>query len=120
LIAPGIGTEIVHGSLALAHEGVCFGSFATAVTQRPVMSAMPPKAEVNSEHYPQLTKEFNEPAPKFARANLMSEARILQNPRDAAISANFIARTGEICMTIVYSQTVPSRSMLMPDACLAL
>jgi hypothetical protein len=44
----------------------------------------------------------------------------LQNPRDAAISAAFIARTGEICMTIMYSQIVPSRPMLMLDARVAL
>jgi hypothetical protein len=44
----------------------------------------------------------------------------LQNLRDAAISAAFIARTGEICMTIVYSQIAPSRPKLMLDACLAL
>jgi hypothetical protein len=45
---------------------------------------------------------------------------ILQNPRDAAISADFIARTGEICMIIVTSQIAPSRPMLMLDAWLAL
>jgi hypothetical protein len=52
----------------------------------------------------------------------MTDARgaNLQNPRDAAISAAFIARTGEICMIIVYSQIVPSRPKLMLDACLAL
>jgi hypothetical protein len=44
----------------------------------------------------------------------------LQNLCDAAISADFIARTGEICMTIVYSQIAPSRPKLMLDACLAL
>jgi hypothetical protein len=97
----------------LDREGVCFGSFATGVTQRP-------KAEVNSEHYPQLIKEFKELAPKLARADLKSEARNLQNTRDAVISAAFIARTGEICMTIVYSQIAPSRPKLMLDACLAL
>jgi hypothetical protein len=50
----------------------------------------------------------------------MSEACNLQNPRDAAIRPAFIARTGEICMTIVYSQIAPSRPKLMLDACLAL
>jgi hypothetical protein len=44
---------------------------------------------------------------------------ILQNAGDAAISADFIARTGEICMTIVISQIAPSRPMLMLDACVA-
>jgi hypothetical protein len=52
----------------------------------------------------------------------MTNARnpILQNPGDAGISADFIARTGEICMTIVISQIAPSRPMPMLDACLAL
>jgi hypothetical protein len=49
-----------------------------------------------------------------------TEARNLQNPRDAAISADFIARTGEICMIMMTSQIAPSRPMLMLDACLAL
>jgi len=45
---------------------------------------------------------------------------ILQIPRDAVISPAFIARTGEICMTIMYSQIAPSRPMPMLDACVAL
>ena len=49
-----------------------------------------------------------------------NESANLQNSRDAAISPAFIARTGEICMTIVISQIAPSRPMLMLDACLAL
>ena len=44
---------------------------------------------------------------------------ILQNVRDAVISADFIARTGEICMISMYSQIAPRRPMLMLDARLA-
>jgi hypothetical protein len=43
-------------------------------------------------------------------------SRNLQNARDAAINADFIARTGEICMISMTSQIVPSRPMLMLDA----
>ena len=44
------------------------------------------------------------------------EVTILQNRRDAGISADFNARTGEICMIIVFSQIAPSRPMRMLDA----
>jgi hypothetical protein len=40
----------------------------------------------------------------------------LQNARDAVISADFIARTEEICMISMYSQIAPSRPMPMLDA----
>ena len=56
----------------------------------------------------------------YSKEPTTGRSAILQTPRDAAISADFIARTGEICMTIVYSQIAPSRPMLMLDACLAL
>jgi hypothetical protein len=44
----------------------------------------------------------------------------LQKPRDAAISADFIARTGEICMISMYSQIASSRPKPVSDARVAL
>jgi hypothetical protein len=43
----------------------------------------------------------------------------LANPPRRSYKRGLIARTGEICMTIMYSQIAPSRPMLMLDACVA-
>jgi hypothetical protein len=48
-----------------------------------------------------------------------TEVHLAKPPRHS-YKRGLIARTGEICMTIVYSQIVPSRPMRMLDACLAL
>jgi hypothetical protein len=41
---------------------------------------------------------------------------MLPNTLDASISGAIVARTGGgICMISIYSQTAPSRPMLMPD-----
>ncbi|MEA2939536.1 MAG: hypothetical protein QOD09_65 [Bradyrhizobium sp.] len=44
----------------------------------------------------------------------------LAKPPRRSYKRGLIARTGEICMTIMYSQIASSRPKLMPDACLAL
>jgi hypothetical protein len=49
-----------------------------------------------------------------------SEQRQLAKPPRRSYKPRFIARTGEICMTMMISQIVPSRPMLVLDACLAL
>jgi hypothetical protein len=44
----------------------------------------------------------------------------LAKPPRRSYKRRLIVRTGEICMTIVYSQIAPSRPMRMLDACVAL
>jgi hypothetical protein len=44
----------------------------------------------------------------------------LQIAPDAFISSRIVTRAGEICMTMIISQTAPSRSQFMSDAGVAL
>jgi hypothetical protein len=77
---------------------------------------------------PRMTRELCSLRPRLCSAPLRkcyalrcvrgTQVHLAKHPR-RSYKPRFIARTGEICMTIVYSQIAPSRPMLMLDACVA-
>jgi hypothetical protein len=78
---------------------------------------------------PRMTRELYAVRPRLCSAPLRkgyalrcvrgTEVHLAKPPR-RSYKPGLIARTGEICMTIVFSQIAPSRPMRMSDVCLAL